>query len=142
MGMFEELDGEYLQQLRLQHPLMYAADWRDFFDEIEVLGVETVDGRTQYIVKGTVGDDVSCKIHLDAESGHLVKEELTVQTKGAGAIGTTITYGDYKDVGGIQLPMRFSVSNGITGKMVGHVDHVETNIELADNAFILTPKQP
>jgi len=37
---FEEVHGDSLQQMRLQHPLTLARDWRKCFDKVEVSKVE------------------------------------------------------------------------------------------------------
>lgn len=139
-GEFEELKDEYLLQTRLQHPLVIGTDWEKFFDNIEVERLDVIDGKKVYVLALTLGKDVTCQSFIDAETGLVVKDELLVRHPGAGALKTTITYVEYREVEGVKLPARFSIANEVTGKMAAEIEKFETNIELPADAFTLKPR--
>jgi hypothetical protein len=135
---FQYLEGDFLQQAKMQHPFVIAADWRKYFDNIAVDRVDTIDGQKSYVVTLTMSSDVSCTSYINTDTGLVMQEEVGILHKGAGRINTTFTYGDYKEVEGVRLPMRISISNELNGEVISTIDKVEVNIQLPGNAF--TPK--
>ena len=57
----------------------------------------------------------------------------------AGAIPTTTTYSDYREVGGMRVPHRYIESTEIGGRMIFQVERVEVGVELAPDTFTLQP---
>ena len=57
----------------------------------------------------------------------------------AGAIPTTTTYSDYREVGGMRVPHRYIESTEIGGRMMFQGERVEAGAELAPDTFTLEP---
>lgn len=132
---FEELSGDYLQQTRLQHPLVIASNWRQFFNTIDVERVDTIDDQKVYVLTLTMGDDVTCTSFINADSGLVMKDEVAILHRNAGRIKTTFTYGDYRDVEGVMLPMRLSIANEFNGEAIATIDTIEVNVDLPPDTF-------
>jgi CubicO group peptidase (beta-lactamase class C family)/outer membrane lipoprotein-sorting protein len=132
---FEMLKSDQLNNAKLQHPLTLARPWRELFQQIEVTGTDTFESRKVYVVELAAAGDLRCTVWLDAESGLVHKELFHTSVPGLGRFVTTLTYGDYRAVGGVQLPHRFEIDNEANGKMVARVTNVQTNVPLTDHAF-------
>ncbi len=131
----EKLTGDLFEQCRRLHPLILAADWRDFFNNMKVLDLETSNGKRLYKLDLVIGKNVRSATYLDAETGLVAREELAMGHKAAGSVKTTIAYDEYRDVEGVHVPVKFSVSNEFNGRMEGLIDTIETNIDLPKDTF-------
>ena len=76
---------------------------------------------------------------VDAETGDVLQTQQAMWIPEAGAIPTTTTYADYREVGGIRVPHRCMESTEIGGRMIYQVERVEVGVELALDTFTLEP---
>jgi len=137
----EELKGKYLRSTQRMHPLLIAADWRDYSDSISLEGIKSYDGRPHYVVNVTLSDDFSSTVYLDVETGLVTGEDLVIATRGIGQLPMKTRYSNYRDVGGIMLPTHVEISNDFHGKTVVDYDTVEVNIDIPAGTFAEPPKQ-
>ena len=132
---FEVLEAKQAAEARRQNPLALAADWRTVFEKIDIDHSEMLDGRNVYVVNLVADKDTTSTIYVDAETGLATKEDLTITLKGAGSLKSTVRYEKYRDVGGVQVPVRFTVENDANGRMAATIDTVESNFQLAPDVF-------
>ncbi len=135
----DELQGKYLQAVQRQHPLLVAADWRDVMDEVALKEVAERDGRKVYLIRARLGEIINSTVTLDAETGLVVHEDLVMMAPGIGALPMEVQYDDYREVAGIMLPFQIRSENMWQGIAIIEFDSIETNIELAEDAFAAPP---
>jgi len=81
-------------------------------------GIENVDGKEMYVVKQIDGEEESF-LYYDKKS-FLKEKVVSIRKQGEETSETTITYADYKDVGGFLFPHSTSIGFGpfvMTGKV-------------------------
>ena len=77
------------------------------------------------------------------ESGLVPFTHTLVQIPGLGIVGVETRYGDFRDVGGMQLPFR-SVSkfaSQLIGVVEATLDQAETGVEVSEETFA-PPRAP
>ena len=85
-------------------------------------GIENIDGKEMYVVKLVDGEEESF-IYYDKTS-FLKEKVVSIRKQGEETSETTITYSDYKDVGGFLFPHATSIGFGpfvMTGKVTSIV---------------------
>jgi len=94
-----------------------------------------VDGTEVVKLKVTKNDGTVEYHHLEAEHYLPITIKGTREFQGA-PIEYTITFGDYKEVGGVLMPHSVQ-SAGMGGSNTVSIDKIELNIPLADDRFIM-----
>jgi hypothetical protein len=97
-----------------------ALRMRDYFPDMRMRGVSTVEGRSAYQV--AIDDDVSHTLHFDAETGLLVW------------LGYNRYLGDYREVDGVLFPFRYEISRK-GGSSTYVIDSVEHNVPIDEAEF-------
>jgi len=93
-GPFDELHGKLLEQAKRDHPAALDGDWLDFYDSIEVLRSQELDGQKVYVLKLERGDLPPVTIFVDIATGDVLKSVvISIQE---GDIGIPITPGNIK----------------------------------------------
>jgi len=140
-GPFKELRGQLLEQAKRGHPYVIISDWRDYFDSIEVVRADILDDTEVYVVELKAGDLPVMTVFVDAVTGDvLLSEIISIQEGGIGIPVTTRSEG-FREVHGIRIPSRSIASNEETGRTIIEDETIETNIQLDDDFFILTPPE-
>ena len=138
---FKELRGQLLEQAKRGHPYVMDSDWRDYFDSIRVVRADILDDKEVYVVELKGGDLPAMTVFVDAVTGDvLLSETIAIQEGGIG-IPVTTRFEDFREVHGIRLPSRSIASNEQTGRTIIEDETIETNIQLDDDFFILTPPE-
>jgi CubicO group peptidase (beta-lactamase class C family) len=140
-GPFKEFRGQLLEQAKRGHPYVMTGDWRDYFDSIKVVRADVLDDKEVYVVELKFGDLPAMTVFVDAVTGDmLLSQVISIQEGGIG-IPVTIRFEDFREVHGIRVPFRSIASNEETGRTIIEDETIETNIELDDDFFILTPPE-
>jgi len=140
-GPFKELRGQLLAQAKQAHPYVMTGDWRDYFDSIKVLRADTLDDKEVYVMELKAGDLPTMTVFVDAVTGDvLLSKIISIQEGGIGIPVTTRSEG-FREVYGIRTPSRSIASNEQTGRTIVEDEIIETNIQLDDDFFILTPPE-
>jgi hypothetical protein len=140
-GPFKELRGQLLAQAKQGHPYVMTSDWRDYFDSIRVIRADILDDKEVYVVELKAGDLPTMTVFVDAVSGDvLLSKIISIQEGGIGIPVTTRPEG-FREVYGIRAPSRSIASNEQTGQTIVEDETIETNIQLDDDFFILTPPE-
>jgi CubicO group peptidase (beta-lactamase class C family) len=140
-GPFKELRGQLLEQAKRGNPYVMTGDWRDYFDSIKVLRADILDDKEVYIVELKAGDLPVMTVFVDAITGDVLLSEIISLQEGGIGIPVTIRSEDFQEVYGIRVPSRSITSNEETGRTIVEDETIETNIQLDDDFFILTPPE-
>ncbi|MFC1910412.1 serine hydrolase [Chloroflexota bacterium] len=138
-GPFKELRGQLLAQAKQGHPYVMTGDWREYFDSIKVLRVDNLDDKKVYVVELKVGDLPAMTVFVDAITGDVLLSKIVSIQEGGIGIPVTTRSEDFREVHGIRVPSRSISSNEQTGRTIVEDETIETNIQLDDDFFILTP---
>ncbi|MGK0220144.1 MAG: CubicO group peptidase (beta-lactamase class C family) [Planctomycetota bacterium] len=131
-----ELEGDELAEAFLSHPAAVEGDWSHYFDSVEVIGRDEVNGRSVHVVRLSKVGLPSRTYRIDAENGDLLRvNQVTIS--GPMKLPVTITYSDFKDVYGIRTAMRTEIENPASGTMILTVENVELGVEFSDEVFTL-----
>jgi hypothetical protein len=76
-------------------------------------------------------------VTLDAKTGDVLQTQQTLWAGELGAMPTTTTYSDYREVGGLRVPHRYVKSSDALGRTIYQVERVEVGVELAPDTFTL-----
>jgi len=138
-GPFDELRGKFLEQVKRDHPTALDGDWRDFYDSIQVLRSDNLDGREVYVLKlGLGGDLPPVTIFIDTATGNVLKSVVVVLQEGGIGIPITTLYEDYREVHGVRIPFRTISSNEQSGQIIFQYEAIEVNLDIDDGFFILS----
>ena len=140
-GPFKELRGQLLEQAKMGHPYVMASDWRDYFDSIKVVRADILDDKEVYVMELKAGDLPVMTVFVDAVTGDVLLSEIISIQEGGIGIPVTIRSEDFREVHGIRVPSRSITSNEQTGRTIIEDETIETNIQLDDDFFILTPPE-
>jgi len=140
-GPFKELRGQLLAQAKQGHPYVMTSDWRDYFDSITVVRADTLDDKEVYVVELKPGDLPAMTVFVDAVTGDVLLSEIISIQEGGIGIPVTTRSEDFREMYGIRTPSRSISSNEQTGRTIVEDETIETNIQLNDDFFILTPPE-
>jgi len=140
-GPFNELHGQLLVQAKQAHPYVMTGDWRDYFDSIKVLRADTFYGREVYVVEMKSGDLPAMTVFVDAVTGDVLLSKIISLQEGGIGIPVTVRSEDFREVYGIRAPSRSISSNELIGRTIVEDETIETNLQLDDDFFILTPPE-
>jgi len=140
-GPFKELHGQLLEQAKQGHPYIMTGDWRDYFDSIKVLRADTLDDKEVSVVELKAGDLPAMTVFVDAVTGDVLMSKIISIQEGGIGVPVTVRSEDFREVYGIRAPSRAIASNEQTGRTIVEDETIETNIQLDDDFFILTPPE-
>jgi len=140
-GPFKELRGQLLAQAKEGHPYVMTGDWRDYFDSIKVIRADTLDDKEVYVVELKAGDLPAMTVFVDAITGDVLLSKIISIQEGGISIPVTVRSEDFREVHDIRAPSRSISSNEHTGRTIVEDEAIETNIQLDDDFFILTPPE-
>lgn len=136
-GRSRELAGKQLAQLKLGHPSVLFGDWRKYYDAVRVVRAGELGGRKIYAVQLESAGLPPALVSLDAETGDVLQVEQPMWFPEIGAVPTTTTYGDYREVGGMRVAHRYVAAPEIGGRTTFQVERVQPGVELAPGTFKL-----
>jgi hypothetical protein len=102
-------------------------DWRTGFP------TTTIDDNEVEIVQGTSTDNTPVKFFFERKSGLLLRQLRFTDTP-IGLNPTQIDYADYRDVSGVKIPFRWTVT-WTDGQSTAELTSVETNVSIEANKF-------
>jgi hypothetical protein len=118
-----------------------TGDWRDYFDSIKVVRADVLDNKEVYVVELKFGDLPTMTVFVDAVTGDVLLSQVISMQEGGIGIPVTIRFEDFQEVHGIRVPFRSITSNEETGRTIVEDEKIETNIQVDDDFFILTPPE-
>jgi hypothetical protein len=129
-----ELDGAKLDAL-----LSFPAQIKQAFSGWRAGAVTTINDRPVQVLQGTSPGGTLAKLFFDRESGLLVRLVRFAPSK-VGRLPTQIDYADYRDVAGVKLPFRWTVT-WLSGVDSFELTEVRPNVAI-DAAKFARPAPP
>lgn len=133
---FTELTGEMFTQTLLEHPAVTFGDWRQYYDSVQVVRADQVNGRSVYLVR-LESDGLPPKtLVIDSETGDILREQrVMILPAGMGSMPVTTTYEDYRDTPAGRAPFRTIESNEAMGRTIYETESVEVGIDIDPDVF-------
>ena len=126
------LTGGNLDRARLEATLWFPAGIRQAFSQWRV-GRALIDGEEVQVVQGSEPGQPPANLYFD-ESGLLMRLVRWTQTP-VGFVPTQIDYADYRDVAGVKMPFRKTVSQTYM-QMTMKLTDVQPNVAIDRSRFV------
>ena len=98
-----------------------------------------LDGREVQVAQGTSAWGSSVKLYFDKQSGLLVRQVRYTNVP-VGRVPTQVDYADYRDVSGVKMPFRWTVT-WVDGRSTFELSDVKPNAQI-DAAKFAKPVPP
>jgi hypothetical protein len=127
------ITGQDLDGLKLEAGLWFPTSIKQALTKWRVGARMTIDDREVQPVQGTTASGGIATLCFDAESGLLVRL-VRVSASPVGRLVSQIDYSDYRDVSGVKLPFRWTVS-WLDGRSVFELTDVQFNAAIPAARF-------
>jgi photosynthetic reaction center cytochrome c subunit len=129
----EEMKDAELVASRLDADLHLPLDLWQLFPDLHVEYSEKISGRETYVIFGTPEGQPSVKLYFDTQTGLLVRLVRYADSP-LGFDPTQIDYADYRPVGGVEVPLRVTLSEP-QNVAVLEIEQVQQNVAIDDQRF-------
>ena len=133
------LTGGDLQGARVDAMLSFPAGIKQAFSQWRVGPPTTINDRDVQVVQGSNSGESPVKFYFDQQSGLLVRV-LRYANLPVGLNPTQVDYADYRDVSGVKMPFRWTVT-WTDGRSVTELAQVQPNVPI-DAAKFAKPAPP
>jgi photosynthetic reaction center cytochrome c subunit len=131
------VSGSALEGIKLDAELAFPARIKQILGKWRVGFPVTIDDKEAQVVQGTAPGGSLATLYFDSESGLLLRF-LRYSDSVVGRTPTQIDYSDYRDVAGVKMPFRFTVS-WLDGKENFSINEIQPNVPI-DSAKFAQPK--
>jgi len=128
-----EMHGPDLDGAAMDADLHFPAHVKSMFSEVEVRGAEKIGDHEAYLVVGQRGEKTPVRLYFDEQSGLLVRLVRFGETP-LGRLPTQIDYADYREVGGVKIPFRWTLARP-GGRFTIQATEVKQNVPVDDAKF-------
>jgi photosynthetic reaction center cytochrome c subunit len=128
-----EMHGPDLDGAAMDADLHFAEHLKNMFSEVEVRGAEKVGEHEAYFVVGRRQEKTPVRLYFDEQTGLLLRLVRFAETP-LGRLPTQIDYADYRDVGGVKIPFRWTLARP-GGRFTIQVIDVKQNVPVEDAKF-------
>ncbi len=128
-----ELSGGALEGVKLEAELSFPARIKQTLSNWRVGVATTINDRDVQVVQGTAAGGTIATLYFDAQSGLLVRL-LRFSNSMVGRTPTQIDYSDYRDVSGVKMPFRWTMS-WLDGKENVELSEVQANVSVDASKF-------
>ena len=137
-----EMNSSDLEASKMDADLHFATDVKSEFSDWRVLPAERVGDHEAQVIRGRMDDKPPLKLYFDEQSGLLVRLVRYAETP-LGNNPTQIDYSDYRDVDGVKVPFKWTVSRPGNSFTI-QVAKTEQNVPVDDAKFARpsSPAQP
>jgi photosynthetic reaction center cytochrome c subunit len=132
-----DLHGADLDAARLDADLQFPLHIPQHYSALHVEYPEKIGERESYVLLCAEGAAPAAKLYFDAQSRLLVRV-VRYKESALGVNPEQIDYSDYRDVDGVRLPFRITVS-GPTSSSTIQIDEVEDNVPVDEARFSRPP---
>ena len=133
------LGGAELDGLGSTPSSRFPARIKQVADQWRVGAANVIGDREVQVVQGTGSGGALVTLSFDAESGLLVRRSATSPRRSA-ALPTQVDYADYREVAGVKLPFKWTVT-WLDGRDVVELTDVQPNVKI-DTAKFAKPAAP
>jgi photosynthetic reaction center cytochrome c subunit len=134
-----DLTGGDLDGAKLDAALAFPARIRQAFTQWRTGYPSTIDDRAVQFVQGTSDGRYPVNLYFDSQSGLLVRQVRYADSP-VGLNPTQIDYADYREVSGVKMPFKWTVS-WLDGRSTIELSEVQPNA-LVDAAKFARPASP
>jgi CubicO group peptidase (beta-lactamase class C family) len=136
---FQELPAAMGKSMRLNGWLFASGGWRGEFNQARVLKRVELEGQPVFLVHAAPEQGRQRLIYLHAENGLTLGYDEVQDVPGAGMVGCEVRFTDYRDIGGVQIPLRTTAkySSPMLGTHTYQVDETETRLTLKKDPFTI-----
>jgi hypothetical protein len=127
------LTGQELDGTRLEVELLFPARIKQALSNWRVGAPMTIDDREVLPVQGTTAGGATATLCFDSESG-LLSRLVRFSESPVGRLVTQIDYADYREVAGVRMPFRWTVS-WLNGRSVYELTDVQANVPIDSSKF-------
>ena len=133
------LEGQAAELLRAGNPFMHFGDWTHHYSQVQVIQRITREDEDTLLVRLGDSSAPAAPAYVDLRTGLVGRVDSMTFVEGLGRIGQRVTFGEYGDVGGAQLPFRVDVelAHPLIGSIVSIVEEVELGLDLPAGHFEL-----
>jgi photosynthetic reaction center cytochrome c subunit len=124
------------QAARIDAELSFPVHLRELYKEFQVKPGEEIDGHGTYLLIGKDADTMRpvLQLYFDQQSGLLVRQMRFAQTP-LGRNPTQVDYADYRGIGGVKIPYRWTLSRP-NGSFTIQVNDVKQNVPIDAKLFV------
>ena len=126
---------------KLEDTLNFPLQLKQILHQLRVEPAERIGDREAYVVSGRTPFLVLVKLYFDKDSGLLMRLIYYVETV-VGSMPSQIDYADYRDVGGLKIPFRRTVTLVRGVRATYEIDEVQHNIPIDDSKFTIPMPLP
>jgi photosynthetic reaction center cytochrome c subunit len=123
---------------RIDAQLYFPARVRELYKEFRVRPGEDIDGHSTYMVMTRDEGRLPLRLYFDQQSGLLLRQMRFAETP-LGRNPTQIDYADYKEINGVKIPYRWTLSRP-NGSFTIKIDQVQQNVPIDEKLFV-PPKE-
>jgi len=127
------ITGQELDGVRLEYELMFPSRVKQALARWRVGFQTTIDDRDVQIVQGTTRSGGTVTLCFDSESGMLVLMVRFAYSP-VGRLVTQVDYSDYREVAGVRMPFKWTVS-WLNGRSVYELTDVQPNVAIDASRF-------
>lgn len=123
------------QAARIEAELSFPAHVGELYGKFEVKPGEEIDGHATYLLIGKDADPLRPVLHLyfDQQTGLLLRQMRFAQTA-LGRNPTQVDYADYREIGGVKIPYRWTLSRP-NGSFTIQLNDVKQNVPIDASLF-------
>jgi photosynthetic reaction center cytochrome c subunit len=125
--------GQELDGVKLETDLLFPARIKQALTRWRVGFPTTIADKEVQVVQGNTVGGATATLCFDAGSGLLVRL-IRFSESPVGRLVTQIDYSDYRDVAGVKMPFRWTVS-WLNGRSIFEVTDVQANVAIDDSRF-------
>jgi len=128
-----QLTGEFLKSVKVDADLAFPGRIKQNFSRWVVGFPTTIDDREVEVIQGSSGGDFGVKLYFDKENGLLLRQ-VRYTNSPVGLNPTQVDYADYRDVGGVKMPFRWTTT-WTDGKANTELAEIQVNVPIAEAKF-------
>jgi outer membrane lipoprotein-sorting protein len=122
---------------RLDADLYFPVHVKTLYSKFKVERGEKIDGRDTYVVEGREEGRPPLQLYFDTQTGLLLRLVRYSQSP-LGLNPTQVDYADYRDVEGVNVPFRWTVSRP-GNRFTIQVEEIKQNVPVDDAKFTAPP---
>ena len=128
-----QVNGSELDGARLDAQLSFPAQIKQVLTNLRTLEPTTIDDRDVDVVQGNGPRRLFATLYFDKQTGLLVRM-LRYGNSPIGRLPTQVDYADYREVGGIKMPFRFTFA-WLDGRDAFQLNEVQPNVQVDEAKF-------
>jgi photosynthetic reaction center cytochrome c subunit len=122
------ITGQELDGVRLEATLLFPGRIKEALSKWRVGPAALVDDRETLVVQGTTASGGTATLCFDAKTALLVRF-VRFSESPVGRLVTRVDYDDYRDVAGVKIPFKWTVS-WLSGRSVFELSKVQPNVAI------------